>query len=163
MKKIICALFALIMIAALASCGKQKQSENDTDNTGISVDESAVQEYFDGREVDEYGKYTTASAERPFEKSEGVKLMSVSNQMRRGETGTLALKGAANAQYIIKVYDDNGNIVKLTDDDRIVADKNGFASYIFAFTEDNALGNYLFFVKADGTVNYVETTVTLKV
>lgn len=150
-----------MMIAALASCGNQ--SEENKDNTGISVDESAVQEYFDSREVDEYGKYTTATPERPFEKGEGVELMSVSNQMRRGETGTLAVKGPANAQYIVKVYDDNGKTVKLTDDDRIIADEKGFASYTFTFTEDNALGNYLFFVKADGTVNYVETTVTLTI
>jgi len=162
MKKIICATLALIMIAALASCGKQSEKTAE-ENTGISVDESAAQEYFDKREVDEYGKYTTADAERPFEEGDGVKLMSVSNQLHRGETGTLAVKGAANAQYIVKIYDDNGKVVKLTEDNRIIADENGFASYTFTFNEDNEIGSFLFLVKADGASNYVETTVTLTV
>ena len=158
-KAIIILLCTFIITALICSCAGNKNA--DTDASSGTEMEPAVAEYIKNRGVDEYGRNTTASAEKPEANGNGVELMGISNQVHHRETASIAIKGPESANYTIKVYDENGVPADIGTGTETQADETGFASCMFTISPEVKQGTYIILFKADGTDKYLQTTMTV--
>ena len=158
MKKTICVILAAALCALLSACGSLEKEENTSETL---VDDPIIEEYYGGRERNEDGRFTTASADKPYESSESAKLVSVSNIMKPGEIGSVVIDGYADVQYNVSVYNDYGKAFVFTESGRISADENGRAVCPLSVPEDTPAGNYVILLKQDGGSSYVLTVITV--
>ncbi len=160
MKKFICVILCLIMAAgAFSACTGEGKGENETSKR--EYDDPVIEEYFENRETDENGENTTASPDNPFVKAQGVELLSSSTQLRPGQRGDIVFKGSPYLQYIVSIYDDNGDPVEFECEGRAISDQNGQGDFTYTVPQDAKPGNYIFFMKVDGAYNYLQTTITV--
>ena len=158
MKKFICIILCLLTAAALSSCsGKGKEDET----TEKQYDNKIIKEYFDNRETDENGENTTASPISPYVNADGVELISSSTQLKPGQRGDIVFKGSPYLQYIVKIYDDNGDPAEFEFEERANSDQNGQGDFSYTVPEDAEPGNYIIMLKVDGGQRYLQTTITV--
>lgn len=157
MKKSLIFVFILAAALALASCGKAEITKEET----FTPDPVAA-DYYNQTQTQANGDTTTHRSDRIEQEGTGVKVEIISADVKPGDLCALTIKGEANSEFSIEIYDDRETVLKIEGLKNAESDENGTARWQFFMPDDAKIGAKAVIIRQVGSNNYARTAMYVK-